>query len=1805
MRIRWAFGLVLLLPWLGLGYAQGLSKQVLSLVVPGDQLGWEVKEFKAVLKVEAPSNLEILLYSPGFDPNDYRAPQEFGDERYDKGRGEVLAVFEFRYQGRVIARQMYGVEPHRWHLFYRGRLEPGEYEVATRFFGNGKNAVAIALKVHSGKARLFIPPGMMQTYNIFRGPWQTPFKLQVPEPSPELKVGLYDGDGPRELEFKVDTPRGEIRPPVSESREWTYVPTEEQGRYAFSFHIPKTAVQHTNTVGLEVFLGKIRVEIVDTEGRPVPGASYRIHGHYRRVVELLKPEGWELVDTQIAGGRPAGPGRAVFGMGSGAVRFVLKRLRPPGVLALRAEVACGDYRGPYPHRIRVGDRTVKLPPSGYLELKLREGVYGLFPEAVPGARVEGDARVEVIPGRKTEARFVLSPEVALKLQVEPAEAAAGDRVRVRAEATTAFKGSLPATVSVALPEGLVAEGPTSIQAPLGEGRPVVLEVPVRPERAGRYRIEARLLPCGASASAQLTVAAGAVFRVEKEALTPEVPIGGEVAFRVAVTNVGDRKGAVRLVDPVPPGLTMTPLDERLELGPGERVERIVRARVAEDAGAYVENTARLLRGGEVVAEAKAQVQVLRPEPALSRTLDREALFPGEGVRVCLRVKNTGPAPLAYRLHDTPPDWLAPESEPRFEGRLPPLGEREHCYRARARFGKPTEGTFRARLETPVGDRVNEAPIRRVLLELEKRVEPAKVVLGKTARFAVRVKNPLDRPVRIRLVDAPAEGLGVEGFSRELTLGPKETKAFELEAKPTKTGVFENQVSAFIEGVPAAEPASAALEVLPQLEARRVSTVELPFEVEGGGEALLVRHAVPEGARYRPGSSRLDGVPIPDPRVDEKGRLYWKLPFQKRGTLRYVLEHRKALPRLPEPELTLIAGEQEVYLRGHVTRADYRGAKPLEAKARREGLIRWPLSGSVFRDREGIRVVIQAPYGSPVELLVNGKPVGKEHLGEARYDKEKGTSELHYYGVPLQVGRNVLEARVGNLVDRVEVFRAGRPERLVVVPERLIADGRTPLRLRIESRDAFGLRVGEGFVTVEASPEPAYPDAAPMLSGYQVRMHGGTAQLVLKPMASPGRVRVRVLKDDLAASFEGFARGDKRTLLLAQGSITVHYMEGFHVGGLARGYVEAPLLGGRLQAAADFVASGGEVRPDLEKRGDPNGRFPLTGAGHEATIALSSEDGVAFRYDNGNFSLGYGRLGIATAGLIGMPHASVLAAEYRGPVRVAAFAGLLPREVIEEVIVPDGTRVYRLSRPAKPGSERVFLEQGGRRIRLEPLRDYVLDAANGVLYLSRPLWPEDTDFQSQRLVVYYAPEVAPRDQVGVGASLSYRAGGFHLTLAAASFDLGRTFQGGARLSYRTRGFGLSLDYRYDQRSVLSLLAQGHEGPFALRANLRYDGELSISGRARASAQVGNGRFVAEYTGRSGRNRARAYYEHHLGANLFAGVGGAYLFEEHAWALLGRAGYKDQKLSFSVTHAQPFSVAPETEFRLRYGVDANLALRGELAYRWGAGLEGVLGLDQKLGPANLAIAYQLPGASGEGNRARFGIRAPLPLSPHWSLDLAAGYEHAFSSGERLLGGGVGLRYEAGGFRATLGVEGSTGTEGKKLTLRAGASGQIDRRQVISFDANYQLVPERRGWFSLAYAYRGRAFQVLTYHRYRDGDRTLEGELATAWHPSLAFQLRPSAAYRIFFDDPEGNTYQVGLGLNYYFTRRLGVGAGGYYLFQPGTGASHVAYSVEGSVRVLEPVWLNLGYTVGFDAYEGLLPGSQPGWYLRLDLMEGEQR
>ncbi|WP_027881834.1 DUF11 domain-containing protein [Meiothermus rufus] len=1820
---------------LALGLAQ--SRTDLLGIVPGDRLGWEIQALRASVVVHKPTLLNLQIYSPGFDPADYRrglkGQEELGDERYDKGQGELRAEFVLVRDGVVLAQETFGVEPHRWALFFRGPVEPGVYHIESRFYGLGKNAFRYRIQTSEPEAAGLLIDPTSQLFDIRPSQinlndrsfeWLEPLVLKVsPEVLP-LRVGFYDEDGPKEMEARVRLPDGRLEArSISGDRDWAYYDIRQPGAIVFGFRQPRGATQHSNTIGVRIDAcmevekeafrvvppRPVRATVVDREGQPLALPLLQ-EGDKLRTVRLPElPQGYRLVRTEVQGGEAIDERTARFGCAGGEVRFVVEKPLPPQAsLELEAWLVLPEGEQPLDLRVQVGEQAVELR-QGQARLTVAPGRYPLA-TPIEGAWVEGPDAVSLASGETQRVRFRVYPEVRLRLEVEKPLLRVGETATLTLWAETAFPNLLPAELELLLPPCLEAQEAPRLVAPLRKDRPVRLSLSVQAVCKGEPQVEGHLSPWGLRDRGSLQIIQPATFTLRKEALTPRAAVGSEVAYRLVVQNTGDEAGQVRLLDSLAPGLEGEPLDQTLTLAPGEKRVFELTARLSPEAPPTLTNTARLLDArGETLAQAQAEVQVLRPLAELSRSLDRRVVVPGEEVTVRLMVRNAGQAPLTYTLEDTYPEWLEVESPPAFMGTLAPGEATTHTYTARVRFGPAAEGGFLAHLRSNGGNPSAPDRLRRVLLPLEKTVAPARVLVGGEARFTLRLANPTDHPLEVRLQESPDEGLKVE-LPGELrfTLQPGEERVLELRGQAGRAGLLENQVAAFVGNTPASFPVRATLTALPILEPQRLSTVRLDFRVEAEasgrfGQGLLLTHLPPKEARYEPGSARLDGRPIPDPRIDAEGRLFFELPYQATGELTYQLRHREALGALEEPTLTLWLGEREVYLKGRIGKAEYAKAQGLVVP-RREGFIQEPLPGTLFRVDKA-RVVLEMPLGLEARLSVNGEAVEAKNLGQATSDSGTGIQRLEYYGLPLQPGRNLIEVETAAGSDRVEVFLVGSPTRLEVRPLRLQADGRTPLELEVRALDALGLLSGFGPLTLETSGEPLDEDAFPTLSGYQLLLRDGRVVLRLKPTPTPTLLRLRLAFGELVQEAEFFVVGQQNRLWQFQGSLGVRLGEGIEGFGLGRGYLEAPLgegvLRGALDGALRYSQGQPEVKSGLRQEPDPTGRFPLTGAGNEPTLPLRSDEPVALRYDDARFSLGYYADGLGVFGVSGLPQATALRLETRGDLALRGFVGFVPTNSKTDLILPDGTRFYKLSGPAEAGSEQVYLQIGPQEVRLERLKDYVLDAPSGTLTLAQPLWPTTSDFQPVRLRVVYAPLGGARE-LGYGLGARLRLGDFSLAAGAALLP-SEAWRYGAEATYQGAGFGLKVSYSQmasQPQGRFGLEVSGQSGALESSASLSYENRLQ--GQGRLSYRLSEADRLALEHQASETNRTGLLYIRRLSPAFSIGAGLGYTWENAATSALGRLILQEGSFKSELTHAQPFSLAASATTRLsaRYTFDANLMAEADLLQTWGLGFAGTLGLKQKLGAANLALSYQLPGVSGEGNRARFGLEAPLPLDAHWSLNASAGYERSLASGADQAAFGLALRYQAEGFTATLGGETALARE-PKVVVRAGASGQLDAQQTLSFDATYQLLPSPEGRFTLAYALRGREVSLLSYHRLQSGEaRTLEGALATSYHPGLSFQLRPSLAYRLMLDDPAGHTYQLGLGVNYYFTEWLGLGAAAYYQFQPGTQTEATALALEASFRLLEGLWLNLGYTFG--GFTGLTPDTAPGLYLRLDFLGG---
>jgi hypothetical protein len=575
--------------------------------------------------------------------------------------------------------------------------------------------------------------------------------------------------------------------------------------------------------------------------------------------------------------------------------------------------------------------------------------------------------------------------------------------------------------------------------------------------------------------------------------------------------------------------------------------------------------------------------------------------------------------------------------------------------------------------------------------------------------------------------------------------------------------------------------------------------------------------------------------------------------------------------------------------------------------------------------------------------------------------------------------------------------------------------------------------------------------------------------------------------------------------------------------------------------------------------------------------------VAFRYDDHLLTLGYGEMNLSLPGL-SAPKATGAYLETRGEVGLKAYAALMASGEKEVEITPDGTRLYFLGEAVKPGSEKLTLVEGASERVLVLLKDYTLDYPTGLIALARPLYPVSESGLPVRLKVRYTPMEAGRDFLAYGFGAEYRMGAFSVGAAYQRLPSGEEW--GAEARYREGSDRARLAVQGGSKTRFALeAALGNPTALRLEANLTYTLEdRALKGQAKASYPLGPGRVSLEQRD----FQTALLYEVDL-KPLVVGAGLGYAWDRALFLALLRGGYREGGTEVLATLTNQGAA-----LEARQALSDTLTAEAFLSTDWER-VKGRFGLKQRLGDGNLAVSYELPNEAGEAGRARFGAEVPLPITDKLSLNL---------SGQVSLPGGFGLsaalRYREEALSALLALDYAEG----KLVLRAGATGALDRENTLGLDATFQLLPELKGRFSVAYALRGSRLALLTYHRLVYPEGELKGEVQAAYLLTPDLQVRAALAYRHLLEDPLAFTYQLSLAaLGYLGDTGLGLGGGVHYAAQPGTGYSALAFSVEGAYRLRDYASLALGYTFA-DALLFLTPEARGGLYLRLDIFGGSR-
>ena len=250
---------------LGAATAQEIATS-LPLTSVGQKLMWTVGDQDLKLVVGVSSRVQLDLYGAQFDPQDYRKPDQFGDENYSTERPKAPVSTDFTLTdagGKVVKTFNYGAGAQEWQTFINEDLPAGTYTLKVRTEGNGKNTFAFRLNSISAAVQ-----AEHLNVTVRSNDWVPALNVYNPGGA-GMVVRMYDGDGPQELEAELRDAQGNAYPiKVSGQLQWDNIDVPEgKGNYTVYLRQPQKTYQWSNTVGFELAGGPITVVQADTTGK--------------------------------------------------------------------------------------------------------------------------------------------------------------------------------------------------------------------------------------------------------------------------------------------------------------------------------------------------------------------------------------------------------------------------------------------------------------------------------------------------------------------------------------------------------------------------------------------------------------------------------------------------------------------------------------------------------------------------------------------------------------------------------------------------------------------------------------------------------------------------------------------------------------------------------------------------------------------------------------------------------------------------------------------------------------------------------------------------------------------------------------------------------------------------------------------------------------------------------------------------------------------------------------------------------------------------------------------------------------------------------------------------------------------------------------------------------------------------------------------------------------------------------------------------------------------------------------------------
>ena len=795
----------------------------LPLASVGRQVGWKigVEDYRINVPAGAAGRqTSVEVFSPEINRNDYANSRDrktyYGDELYGKNATLTTTFTLSDPTGAKLFNRSYTPgTTHSYETLFQGALEAGLYPFSVVSEGNGKNSFAVrataGVKVEASQFTVNARGQFSQDQLVAF------LSIGKSALGKTVKLSNYDADGASELKLTLVAPNGQRYPLTSSpDTQWAtnaFVVTDQLlGNWKILAAIQPTTKQFSNSFAFRLRLNDeplfaqipgftsdakpvqpLIVDVVDTDGKPIPGSSYTVGGGAVRVAQPVLPDCYQPVSATIleGQGKVESSTKVTITSASGHIRFVATC--PKANLQVNAvSLVCGKRTPLTDASFTVNGVAQTLRTPATITLK-QTGNTTITPAPLAGATAQA-ITVDAQAGKT--AVVTLEYAVSQSLEISPSELNlnVGETGSYTVSAKTDFPSAIPVTINLSLPDGLEALGVTRVTGTTKAGEPMTLVVPVKANaEIVNGTVRASLEPnCGVVASATVNAApvvvvvppAPAELKLTKTVDKDVLSAGDLATFTITVTNTGGSSAdGVRLTDVLPTGLTGINIDQTFDLAAGASKTFSLPSTANGEARGIITNTAQVVWNGQTL-NAPASVRVLEPaQLTLTKTVDKDVVEAGDKVNFTITVTNTGSSvATAVHLTDSLPAGLSGEKiDQTFD--LNP-GEIK-TIELPATVGGEARGliTNTANVDwnaQKLSASASVSVLEPAQLKLSKTVDKDVLEIGDTANFTITVQNTGSSvATAVRLTDALPVGLSGVNIDQTFDLKSGEIKTFTL------------------------------------------------------------------------------------------------------------------------------------------------------------------------------------------------------------------------------------------------------------------------------------------------------------------------------------------------------------------------------------------------------------------------------------------------------------------------------------------------------------------------------------------------------------------------------------------------------------------------------------------------------------------------------------------------------------------------------------------------------------------------------------------------------------------------------------------------------------------------------------------------------------------------------------------------------------------------------------------------------------------------------------------------------------------